>query len=225
MGAELTHHLGYEKGDRNGSRKKKLKAEDGEMEVAVPRDREAGFEPQIIRKGQSRFDGFDDKIISMYARGMTVRGIQGHLKEMYGVEVSPELISRVSGEVMTELKNRGVNDLLITVVDGLKGFPEAVTSVFLEAQVQTCIVHPVRHSLKFVPWKERKLVAADLKAIYRARQWRWMKPIWLNSRPSGMTNTRPSAAPGGGTGSRSSSFIRILKRSEKLFAPPTPLRA
>ena len=167
MGAELTHHLGYEKGDRNGGRKKKLKAEDGEMEIAVPRDREAGFEPQIIRKGQSRFDCFDDKIISMCARGMTVREVQGHLKEMYGVEVSPELISRVSGEVMTELKNRGVNDLLITVVDGLKGFPEAVTWVFPEAQVQTCIVM-VRHSLKFVPWKERKLVAADLKAIYRA---------------------------------------------------------
>lgn len=247
LGAELTHHLGYEKGDRasrnttntrNGKSKKKVKGEGGEMEIAVPRDREASFEPQIIRKGQSRFEGFDDKIVSMYARGMTVREIQGHLKEMYGVEVSPDLISRVTDEVMnevrewqnrpldqvypiiifdalrvkirdegvvrnkavylalginlegikdvlglwieqtegakfwlkvmTELKNRGVNDVLITVVDGLKGFPEAITSIFPEAQVQTCIVHMVRHSLKFVPWKERKKVAADLKAIYKA---------------------------------------------------------
>jgi putative transposase len=247
LGAELTHHLGYEKGDRTGGRKpntrngssnKKVKGEDGEMKIAVPRDRDASFEPRIIRKGQSRFDGFDDKIISMYARGMTVREIQGHLKEMYGVEVSPDLISRVTDEVlnevrewqnrpldqvypivifdalrvkirdegvvknkavylalgvnmegikdvlglwieqtegakfwlkvMTELKNRGVNDVLVTVVDGLKGFPEAITSVFPFAQVQTCIVHLVRHSLKFVPWKERKEVAADLKAIYRA---------------------------------------------------------
>jgi len=247
LGAELTHHLGYEKGDRTGSRKsntrngsskKKVKAEDGEMDLAVPRDRDSSFEPRIIKKGQSRFEGFDDKIISMYARGMTVREIQGHLKEMYGVEVSPDLISRVTDavmdevrewqnrpldrvypivifdalrvkirdegvvknkavylalginmegvkdvlglwieqtegakfwlKVMTELKNRGVNDLLITVVDGLKGFPEAITSIFPKAQVQTCIVHLVRHSLKFVPWKERKLVAADLKAIYKA---------------------------------------------------------
>lgn len=247
LGAELTHHLGYEKGDpagrktgnsRNGHSKKKVKGEDGQIDIAVPRDRNASFEPQLIKKGQTRFDGFDERIISMYARGMTVREIQGHLKEMYGVEVSPDLISRVTDavmaevrewqnrpldpvypiiifdalrvkirdegvvknkavylalgitleghkdvlglwieqtegakfwlRVMTELRNRGVNDVFIAVVDGLKGFPEAIVSVFPEAQVQTCIVHLVRHSLGFVPWKERKEVAADLKAIYRA---------------------------------------------------------
>ena len=247
LGAELTHHLGYEKGDpagrksgnsRNGHSKKKVKGEDGQIDIAVPRDRNASFEPQLIKKGQTRIDGFDDKIISMYARGMTVREIQGHLKEMYGVEVSPDLISRVTDavmdevrewqnrpldpvypiiifdalrvkirdegvvknkavylalginmegrkdvlglwieqtegakfwlRVMTELKNRGVQDVFIAVVDGLKGFPEAIVSVFPEAQVQTCIVHLVRHSLNYVPWKERKEVAADLKTIYRA---------------------------------------------------------
>ena len=247
LGAELTHHLGYEKGEkperkvgnsRNGHGKKKVKGHDGEMEIAVPRDREGTFEPRLIEKGQRRFEGFDDKIISMYARGMTVREIQGHLKELYAVEVSPDLISRVTDavleevkdwqnrpldpvyplvifdalrvkirdegvvknkavylalgmnvdgikevlglwieqtegakfwlRVMTELKNRGVADILIAAVDGLKGFPEAINSVFPKAQIQTCIVHLVRHSLRFVPWKDRKEVAADLKAVYRA---------------------------------------------------------
>ena len=247
LGAELTHHLGYEKGSppsrkatntRNGHGKKKVKGSEGEMEISVPRDRNGTFEPQLIKKGQRRFDGFDDKIISMYARGMTVREIQGHLEELYGVAVSPDLISKVTDavleevrewqnrpldavyplvifdairvkvrdegvvknkavylalgmnldgikevlglwieqtegakfwlRVMTELKNRGVHDVLIAAVDGLKGFPEAIASVFPKAQVQTCIVHMVRHSLRFVPWKDRKQVAADLKAIYRA---------------------------------------------------------
>ncbi|MBU2634685.1 MAG: IS256 family transposase, partial [Nanoarchaeota archaeon] len=225
------HHLGYEKGQkpsraasntRNGHGKKKVKGQDGEMEIAVPRDRDGTFEPQLIKKGQRRFEGFDDKIISLYARGMTVREIQGHLKQLYAVEVSPDLISRVTDavlegvrewqnrpldpvyplvifdalrvkirdegmvknkavylalgmnvdgvktvlslwveqtegakfwmRVMTELKNRGAADILIAVVDGLKGFPEAITSVFSQVQVQTCIVHLVRHSLRFVPW-------------------------------------------------------------------------
>jgi putative transposase len=247
LGAELTHHLGYEKGERrnrktgntrNGHSKKIVKSESGEMDLAIPRDRKGSFEPQLIKKGQRRFEGFDDKIISMYARGMTVREIQAHLKELYGVQVSPDLISRVTDavieevrgwqnrpletiyplvifdalrvkirdegvvknkavylalgmnvdgikqvlglwieqtegakfwlRVMTELKNRGVADILIAAVDGLKGFPEAITSVFPKAQVQTCIVHMVRHSLRFVPWKDRKQVAADLKAIYKA---------------------------------------------------------
>ena len=247
LGAELTHHLGYEKGSppsrkatntRNGHGKKKVKGSEGEMEISVPRDRNGTFEPQLIKKGQRRFDGFDDKIISMYARGMTVREIQGHLEELYGVAVSPDLISKVTDavleevrewqnrpldavyplvifdairvkvrdegvvknkavylalgmnldgikevlglwieqtegakfwlRVMTELKNRGVHDVLIAAVDGLKGFPEAIASVFPKAQVQTCIVHMVRHSLRFVPWKDRKQVATDLKAIYRA---------------------------------------------------------
>ena len=247
LGAELTHHRGYEKGEkpegkvgnsRNSHGKKKVKGHDEEMEIAVPRDREGTFEPRLIKKGQRRFEGFDDKIISMYARGMTVREIQGHLKELYAVEVSPHLISRVTDavleevrewqnrpldpvyplvifdalrvkirdegvvrnkavylalgmnvdgikevlgvwieqtegakfwlRVMTELKNRGVADTLIAAVDGLKGFPEAINSVFPKAQIQTCIVHLVRHSLRFVPWKDRKEVAADLKAVYRA---------------------------------------------------------
>ena len=226
LGAELTEHLGYEKGDpagrgsgnsRNGSSAKTVLTEDGEIEIAVPRDRAGSFEPQLIAKGQTRFDGFDDKILSLYARGMTVREIQGHLAELYGTEVSPDLISRVTdavldevrewqnrpldpvypvvffdalrvkirdeglvknkavyvalalnpdGEkdvlglwieqsegakfwlkVVNELKARGVNDILIAVVDGLKGFPEAITSVFPETVVQTCIVHLIRNSL------------------------------------------------------------------------------
>jgi putative transposase len=247
LGAELTHHLGYERGDpagrgtgnsRNGKSKKMVRDKDGQVEISVPRDRQGTFEPQLIKKGQTRIKGFDQKVISMYARGMTVREIQGHLKDVYAVDVSPDLISKVTSavmeevrewqtrpldpvypvvlfdalrikirdegmvknkavyvalginvegikevlglrveqtegakfwmRVMTELKNRGVAGILIAAVDGLKGFPEAITSIYPEAQVQTCIVHMVRHSLKFVPWKERKEVADDLKAIYRA---------------------------------------------------------
>jgi len=247
LSAELSEHLGYEKDDpqgrnlgnsRNGHGSKKLTGDDGTMTLVVPRDRDASFEPQIVKKGQRRFDGFDDKIISMYARGMTVREIRGHLEELYGVDVSPDLISRVTDEVMdevrdwqvrpldevypiiifdalrvkirdegivrnkavylalgftvdghkevpglwieqtegakfwlkvmTELRNRGVADVFIAVVDGLKGFPEAITAVFPETSVQTCIVHMIRNSLNFVGWKERKAVAADLKTVYRA---------------------------------------------------------
>jgi len=247
LDAELDDHLGYEKGDvkgrnggnsRNGYGKKRVKGDDGEVAIDVPRDRDSSFEPKIIKKGQRRFDGFDEKIISMYARGMPVREIQGHLHEIYGIDVSPDLISRVTDEVMdevrswqnrpldevypiiifdalrvkirdegtvrnkavylalgftmeghkevlglwseqtegakfwlrvmNEIKNRGVNDVFITVVDGLKGFPEAINAVFPEAQVQTCIVHMIRHSLNYVPWNDRKIVAGDLKQIYRA---------------------------------------------------------
>jgi putative transposase len=247
LGAELTHHLGYEKYDpagynsgnsRNGTTPKTVKGDFGEMVVETPRDRNGSFEPQILQKHQTRFDGFDDKILSMYARGMTTREIQGHLQQMYGVEVSPTLISTVTDAVMeevkawqnrplepiyglmfldalfvkmrhegrvenravyvsigvdlegrkdvlglwtsshegskfwlgvlTELKNRGVKDVLIACIDGLKGFPQAVEAVFPEARVQLCIVHLVRASLNYVNWKERKQVATDLKAIYRA---------------------------------------------------------
>jgi transposase-like protein len=247
LGAELTAHLGYEKGDpggrgsgnsRNGTSSKTLLTEDGEIEIGVPRDRAGSFEPQLIAKGQTRFDGFDDKILSLYARGMTVREIQGHLAELYGAEVSPDLISRVTdavleevrewqsrpldavypivffdamrvkirdeglvknkavyvalaynadGEkdvlglwieqtegakfwlrVVNELKARGVNDILIAVVDGLKGFPEAITSVYPQTLVQTCIVHLIRNSLAFVSWKDRKAILPSIKAIYRA---------------------------------------------------------
>jgi putative transposase len=247
MGAELTQHLGYEKHDpvgyhsgnsRNGTSAKTVKGEFGEITVETPRDRNSSFEPQILKKHQTRFDGFDDKILSMYSRGMTTREIQGHLQEMYGVEVSPTLISEVTDAVieevkawqsrpleplyaiiyldalyvkmrhegrvenravyvavgvdldgrkdvlglwtsanegakfwlgvLTELKNRGVRDVLIACVDGLKGFPQAIESVFPETRIQLCIVHLVRASLNYVNWKERKQVAADLKAIYRA---------------------------------------------------------
>ena len=247
MEAELTHHVGYRKHDpasrprsnkRNGSSPKTLKGDFGEIEIAVPRDRQGSFEPQIVPKHERRFAGSDDKILSMYARGMTTREIQGHLEEIYGVEVSPTLISEVTdgvqeevrqwqnrpleplypivyrdalmvkmrhegrvtnravhvaiainleGEkevlglwtaanegakfwlrVLTELQNRGVKDIFIACVDGLKGFPEAIETVFPQAQVQLCLVHLVRASLNYVNWKERKLVAADLKQIYRA---------------------------------------------------------
>jgi putative transposase len=247
MNAELTQHLGYEKHDpagyhsgnsRNGKTPKTVQGDFGQMVVETPRDRNGSFEPQILPKHQTRFDGFDDKIVSMYARGMTTREIQGHLREMYGVEVSPALVSEVTDAVLdevktwqnrplepiygivfldalyvkmrhegrvenravyvamgvdlegrkdvlglwtsahegakfwlgvlTELKNRGVRDVLIACVDGLKGFPQAIESVFPQARIQLCIVHLVRASLNYVSWKERKRVATDLKAIYRA---------------------------------------------------------
>jgi transposase-like protein len=245
MQAEMTDQLGYEKSDqatkptdnrRNGSSKKKLRSDQGTMEIDVPRDRKGKFEPIIIPKHQREFKGFDDKILSMYARGMTTREIAGHLKEIYGTDVSPELISRATDSVkdlldewrsrplepfypvlfldalvipvkddskiqkkafylalairmdgqkellglwaeqnegakfwlwvLNELKNRGMQDVLIAAVDGLTGFPEAINAVFPKAEVQLCIVHMVRNSLKFVPFKDRKAVAGDLKKIY-----------------------------------------------------------
>ena len=245
--SELTHELGYEKhsraenptgNSRNGKSSKTLKTDHGDMEISVPRDRTSEFEPLIVKKGQRRFTGFDDKILSMYARGMTTRDIQGHLEEIYGIEVSPELISTVTDgiisevkewqnrpidevypivffdamrmkirdegrvinkaaylaigigmdgikdvlgiwieknegakfwlSVFTELQNRGMNDVLIACVDGLKGLPEAIESVFPQAEVQLCIVHMVRNSLKFVSYKDRKKIASDLKNVYRA---------------------------------------------------------
>lgn len=248
LNAELTEHLGYEKnGDkpegcevnaRNGYTRKKIQTKDDKIELNIPRDRAGEFEPQLIPKHQRRFDGFDEKIISMYAYGMTTRDIQGHLKEMYGIDVSPSLISEVTDaiiedvkawqgrpldevypimyldcivvkchdggairnksvflalgvtmdghkdllgmwiahnegakfwlNVVTELKNRGVKDIFIACVDGLKGFPEAIQTVFPETQVQLCIVHMIRASLKYVSYKDRKSVVEDLKKIYGA---------------------------------------------------------
>jgi putative transposase len=247
MQAELTHHLGYEKhaadGDnsgnsRNGSFPKTIKGKRGQMQINVPRDRAGQYQPQLIKKGQTRFDGFDDKIISMYSRGMTVREIQAHLKEIYGVEVSPDLISTVTDAVIdevrawqsrpldpiypilyldalvvkvkdqgrvsnkaiylaigvnlhglkevlgmwasdtegakfwlaiiTELKNRGLKDIYIACVDGLKGFPEAIESLFPKTQVQLCLVHLMRNSLAYVSYKDRKAVATDLKTVYHS---------------------------------------------------------
>lgn len=247
LDAELTHHLGYAKHDpagrntgnsRNGRSPKTLKTDKGPLPIDVPRDRAGSFEPVIVAKGETRFRGFDDKILSMYARGLTVREIQAHLQEIYGVEVSPTLISHVTDavaeevtawqarpleaiypivyldalmvkarddgrilnkavylaigvkldgtkdvlglwiaqtegakfwlNVVTELKNRGVQDIFIACVDGLKGFPEAIEAVFPRTQVQLCIVHLVRHSLNYVSWKQRAAMAADLKRIYAA---------------------------------------------------------
>jgi putative transposase len=247
LGAELTHHLGYEKHDaagqgsgnaRNGASSKTLKGDFGKVDIEVPRDRNGSFEPKIVAKHQRRFTGFDDKILSMYARGMSTREIQGHLAEMYQVEVSASLISDVTDavleevktwqsrplenlypvlfldalmvkmrhegrvenravyvavgidaqgqkdvlglwtsanegakfwlQVLTDLKNRGVKDVFIACVDGLKGFPQAIETVFPQTQVQLCIVHLTRASLNYVNWKDRKAMASDLKAIYRA---------------------------------------------------------
>ena len=244
--AEMTEHLGHGKHEpvanqsgntRNGKSRKTLKGEFGELPIEVPRDRHGSFEPQLIPKHQTRWAGFDDKILSLYARGMTVREIQAHLEEMYGTEVSPSLISSVTDavadevkawqsrpldpvypivyldclhvkvregtvrvkavylaigitmegekevlglwlaqsegakfwlQVVTELRNRGVQDIFIACVDGLKGFPDAIEAVFPKATVQLCIVHMVRHSLNYVSWKRRPEVAADLRRIYQS---------------------------------------------------------
>jgi putative transposase len=247
MSAEMTAHVGYEKHDvagnntgnsRNGKSAKTIKGTFGTMPIEVPRDRNGTFEPQIIEKHQTRFTGFDENIISLYARGMSTREIQQNLEEIYHVDVSPALISAVTDEVIeevktwqnrqldavypivymdaiqfkvrdnghvknkavylaigvtmegmkevlglwiaqtegakfwlqvvTELKNRGVRDIFIACVDGLKGFPEAIESIFPQTVVQLCIVHLVRHSLNYVNWKQRKEVASDLRKIYAA---------------------------------------------------------
>jgi putative transposase len=246
MNAEMKEHLGYEKHERksnssnsrNGTSKKNVSTEVGNVSIDVPRDRNSEFEPQIIPKHEKRFKGFDDKIISMYALGLSTRDIQHHLKEIYGVDVSPELISNVTDAIMddvkewrtrpldslypivyfdaivvkgridsrvanksvytalgvnmegqkevlglwiadtegakfwlsviTELKNRGVGDILIACIDGLKGFPDAISSVFPKTNIQLCIVHMVRNSTKFVSYKERRQLCSDLKKIYTA---------------------------------------------------------
>lgn len=245
MDAELTTHLGYGKhaakagsNSRNGHSSKTLRSDDGRIDIKVPRDRDGEFEPALVPKGQRHFDGFDEAIVSLYSRGLTVREIQAHLKEIYKVEVSPMLISNATDAVaeevkawqsrpldpvypivyfdaivakvrhegkvssraiylalavnmegrkeilgmwssqnegsrfwlgvFTELQNRGVSDILICCVDGLKGLPEAIESVFPLAKVQLCIVHMLRNSLKFVSWKERKEVAARLRNVYNA---------------------------------------------------------
>lgn len=245
--AEMEMHLGYAKHDRsgqksgnsrNGKTRKTVRSTDGRLELDVPRDRNGTFEPRLVKKGEKQLNGFDERIISLYARGMTTRDIQAHFEEAYGVEVSPTFISQVTnavmdevhawqqrplnalypivyldclvvrsresgsvqnksvylalglntdGEkelpglwmaqtegakfwlsVMTELKNRGLQDIFVACCDGLKGFPEAIEAVYPQTRVQLCIVHQVRHSLRYVSWKQRKEVAADLKRIYGA---------------------------------------------------------
>ena len=249
MKAELTHELGFEKNDksslketgnrRNGTSSKTIKSKHGEIELAVPRDRQAEFEPQIIKKHQRRFEEFDDLILSLYSRGLSTREIKAHIEEIYGVEVSPALVSTVTDNVselvrewqtrplesvypmvyldalrvkvridkvvqnrcfylaigvnlegkketlglwsaenegakfwltvLTELQNRGVKDIFIACVDGLKGFTEAIEAVFPETITQLCIVHQIRNSLTYISYKDRKEVVADLKPIYTAR--------------------------------------------------------
>jgi len=245
--AEMEAHLGYAPNDatgnnsgnsRNGKTKKSVRSSNGDVELDIPRDRNSSFEPKLVRKGERQLNGFDERIIALYARGMTTRDIQAYLEEAYGVEVSPTFISQVTNEVMdevkawqhrplaklypvvyldclvvrsrdsgvvqnksvylalgintdgekellglwmaqtegakfwlsvmNELKNRGVDDIFIACCDGLKGFPEAIEAVYPKTQVQLCIVHQIRHSLRYVNWKQRKTIAADLKLIYGA---------------------------------------------------------
>jgi putative transposase len=240
LNAEMEHHLASDEAgnSRNGYGRKTVMTETSKIELEIPRDRQATFDPQLIAKYQRRFPGFDDKIVSMDARGMSTREIVGHLRDLYGVEVSADLVSAVTDavldeiaawqarpleaiyplvffdalrvkvrdeglvrnkavhialgvradgakevlglwleqnegakfwlRVMNELKTRGVEDILLAVVDGLKGFPEAILAVFPEVTVQTCIVHLLRHSLDFVSYKDRRPIAAALKSIYRA---------------------------------------------------------
>lgn len=248
MEAELTHELGFEKNDkssrkqtgnrRNGTSAKTVKSKHGEIELEIPRDRDSQFEPRIVKKHQRRFDGFDDLILSLYSRGLSTREIKSHIEEIYGVEVSPDLISsvtenitelvrewqtrpldavypivyldalrvkiRIDGlvqnrciylaigvnlegrketlglwtaenegakfwlSVLTEINNRGIKDIFIACVDGLKGFTEAIESVFPQTITQVCIVHQIRNSLTYISYKDRKAVAADLKPIYTA---------------------------------------------------------
>jgi transposase-like protein len=247
LGAEIEEHLGYGKHEfkgrgsgnsRNGYSSKILKGDHGEVEINAPRDRNGSFEPQLIRKGQTRMTQFDEQILALYARGMSTRDIVATFKEMYDAEVSASLISRVTDavlervlewqarplddiypivyldcivlkvrqdkrvinkaiylalginleghkellglwlaetegakfwlSVLTELQNRGLRDVFIAAVDGLSGFPEAINTVYPQTKIQLCIVHMVRNSLKFVSWKDRKAVAADLKKIYRS---------------------------------------------------------
>ena len=245
LNAELDDHLGYERHEkagrpnsRNGFTSKTVQTEEGQFELNTPRDREGDFEPQLVKKRQRRFTSMDDKILFLYAQGMSTREIVTTFKEMYGADVSASLISKVTDavieqvvdwqsrpldpvypivyldcivlkirqdkqvinksvflalgvnleghkellglwiaenegakfwlNVLTELQNRGVKDILIACVDGLKGFPDAINTAFPETQVQLCIVHMVRHSLKFVPWKDYKAVTANLKLIYQS---------------------------------------------------------
>lgn len=245
LNAELDEHLGYERhgpndtdNSRNGFSSKTIRTEDGQFELSTPRDRSGDFEPQLVKKNQTRFTSMDDKILHLYAQGLSTREIVQSFKELYGAEVSASLISRVTNaviervvewqsrpldpvypivyldcivvkvrqdkqvinksiflalgvnveghkellgmwvaenegakfwlSVLTELQNRGVKDILIACVDGLKGFPDAINTVYPQADIQLCIVHMVRNSLKFVPWKDYKAVTADLKRIYQS---------------------------------------------------------
>jgi putative transposase len=296
LNAEMDHHLSGEEeagNSRNGYGRKTVITDTGKIALEVPRDRQASFDPQLIARYQRRFPGFDDKIVSMYARGMSTREIAGHLRELYGIDVSPDLISAVTDavleeiaawqarplepayplvffdalrvkvrdeglvrnkavhialgvradgtkevlglwleqnegakfwlRVMTELKNRGVEDVLMAVVDGLKGFPEAIVAVFPEATVQTCIVHLLRQSLAFVAHKDRKAVAAALKEIYRALDATTGEAaLAAFEEVPGDGNTRPSARAGAGPGARSCRSTPSPATSADWFTRPMP---
>src|SRR3954463_2525420 len=274
MGGELTEHVGYEphreppggaENTRNGTTPKTLLTEHGKVQVQAPRDRDGSFEPKIVRKRQRRFVGFDEKILALYSRGLSVRDIQAHLAEIYGVEVGRDLISRVTDaviddvrewgkrpledvypvvfldcmvleireggtmqrralylalgvtlegdrdvlgmwfqetegakfwmQVLTDLKTRGVRDILICCVDGLSGFPDAIEAIFPKTTVQTCIVHLIRSSLRYVPRREREQVARDLKPI-RHRQGRRPSPSRARGLRPDVGATLPRHHPG-----------------------------
>jgi putative transposase len=298
LNAEIDDHLDGEaaagkRNSRNGYSKKRVLTETSKLDLRIPRDREGTFDPKLIARYQRRFPGFDEKIVSMYARGMTVREIQGHLLELYGLEVSPDLISTVTDavletvaewqnrplepmyplvffdalrvkihdeglvrnkavyvalgvtpegtkdilglwietskgakfwlRVMTELKNRGVEDILIAVVDGLKGFPEAIAAVFPPTIVQTCIVHLIRNSMDFASWKDRKPIAAELKRSTGRRTRTWPAGRWRISTPaSGAASIRQSRRAGGATGSMSSRSSPFPSLCGASFTPRTP---
>lgn len=242
---EMDEHLGYEKHQesdnpnyRNGTNKKTLKSKYGDIDVAIPRDREGSFEPQLIKKRETLLNGSEDLILSLYTKGMSVRDIQHHLDDLYGYQLSEQTISNITSAIiekakewqnrplepiypivfmdatvlkirvdrvvkniaayimlgitlegkkeilgiwigenetskywltlLNELKNRGVEDVLIFAIDGLNGFNQAIEAVYPKAEIQRCIVHQIRSSLRYVSWKDRKAVAADLKTVYTA---------------------------------------------------------
>ncbi len=247
LDAELTEHLGYDKyspegknsgNSRNGKSRKTLRNDNGELDLVVPRDRNGSFDPVIVKKYERTLGPIEDKIISMYAKGMTTRDIQSHVQELYGLEISPSLVSQITDKiielakewhnrpleliypivffdaihykvhdegkiaskaaytalavditgkkdllglwvseaeganfwltVMTELKNRGVQDILIACIDGLKDFPEAINTVFPKTEIQLCIIHLIRNTLKFIAYKDQKAFMKDLKTVYNA---------------------------------------------------------
>jgi putative transposase len=297
--AEMEQHLGYAKHDaagknsgnsRNGKSRKSVRSIHGDIEQETPRDRNGSFEPKLIKKGEKQLGGFDERIVSLYARGMSTRDIQAHVEEAYGIEVSPTFISQVTnavldevnawqqrplapvypivyldclvvrsrdsgsiqnksvylalgvntdGEkellglwiaqtegakfwlsVMNELKNRGVEDIFIACVDGLKGFPDAIEAVYPKTQIQLCIVHQIRNSLRFVGWKERKAVAAGLKTIYGAAT---LQQAEQALEQFAETWDNQPANRGATTGQGLACSSTIHRRYAKSFTPPTRL--
>ena len=301
LNTELDEHLDSDGAEgksnhRNGYSKKSVLTGTSKMTLSVPRDRAGTFDPKLIAKYQRRFPDFDDKIISMYARGMSVREIRGHLEELYGIDVSPDLISAITDAVLeevaewqsrpldicyplvffdairvkvrdegfvrnkaiyialglqpdgtkeilgiwieqtegakfwlrvvNELKTRGVQDILIAVVDGLKGFPEAINAVFPQTVVQTCIVHLIRHSMDFASWKDRKGVAQALRTVYRAADAATghRLPSRILRKVSGAASIRPSRKAGTATGNSSFRSSHSPKACGGSSTPPMQSR-